>query len=195
MEGAMEVSTYLEQCQTNSSQWAAVPVPLAASFLGLTREAIGERIRRGTLESVTVRGKERSWKLVLVSSLVHSTKEAKAHEVTIDDLVTGFLEDAARLEATVNYGTLMEKVGMSYSNPQHRRELGAVLARISKNSLDDPDRRFMLTALAIRKGTQFPNEAFFELAISLGQMDEHDDPEDYWDNQLDQIFRHYGRGK
>jgi hypothetical protein len=191
----MDVDSYLHHCQADAARWAAVPVPIAASLLNITREAVGERIRNKTLEAVTVRGKERSWKLVLVSSLAGSRQEAKEIEGSIDHRIAGLLEDAARLKTTVNYGSLMKEIGMSYSNPQHRREIGAALGRISQESVDDKGRKFMLSTLAVRKNTDFPNDAFFELAIRLGQMEENGKPKDFWENQRDQIFRYYSTGR
>lgn len=185
----MKVSNYVEECCRDAKGNAAVPVSIAAEFLGLTREAVAERIRGGSLEAITISGRERSWKLVRVSSLL----EGLHQEVTLVRPVTRTLEKHA--PNLITYGTLMEAVGLDYRNPRHRKLIGSVLGVISETSLNDPRKGFMMSALAVSKGDGRPNQAFFDLATRIGRLGRADDREKFWQDEIRHIKRYYASAK
>lgn len=181
-------SDYLQAVNENS-KLSFVQVSLAAEFLGVTPAMVNDLVRSKSLDAVIVTGNTKSWKGVLISSLIAYTTNREEGAASTINKVRIILGDCARKGEKIAYSDLMGKVGMSSTNPHHRRLIGEYLGKISSESYDNE--RFMLSALAVLMNTKMPNEIFFNLAKDLGAMDEEDDENIFYNSQLKKIFRKY----
>ncbi|SKA96721.1 hypothetical protein SAMN02745704_02764 [Paucidesulfovibrio gracilis DSM 16080] len=188
----MKSEAYIEKCYKDAQKFAAVPVGVAADYLGITREAVSERIRKGNLHAITVKGKERNWRLVLVSALYRTQQKGEDMVSKNTERVRELLEEAARQQKVVFYGKLMDEIGLTYKNPKHRKIIGSILGLISEDTYADRGLGFMLSAIAVRKNSGLPNESFFELACSLKAKEKGKDDKQFWRNQRKRIFNHFG---
>lgn len=186
----MDAEAYLSKVVEKPAKYAAVPISIAADILGLTRAAVLEKARSGSLASVRITVGDKSRRLVLAKALatvVHSEKEARK---SLLPQIRAILGESAREHCTIRYADLMSKVGLTYRNPSHRKKIGELLGRVSETSLERDG--FLLSALAVRKTTNRPNDAFFQLAQNVGLLKE-EDQEKFWQQQAARIYRHYAR--
>ncbi|NTV13863.1 MAG: hypothetical protein HGA96_08055 [Desulfobulbaceae bacterium] len=177
---------YLNSVSLNSTL-SFVQVSLAAEYLGVTPSMVNDLVRNKSLDAVSVTGNTKSWKGILISSLIAYKTSRKEGTKNTTNKVKIILEDCARKGETISYSVLMDKVGMSSINPHHRRQIGEYLGEISSDSYKRD--RFMLSALAVLKNTEIPNESFFGLAKDLNAMDEGDDENTFYKSQLTKIFK------
>ncbi|TNC95155.1 MAG: hypothetical protein FD119_2576 [Stygiobacter sp.] len=148
-----------------------VPFSMAATYLNLSIHSIQPMVSRGELAMVRVEEDGEVWKGITIGSLLGAKKKREVSPDEIAKVDVILREQGGEL---INYGDLMDRIGLSYRNPHHRSRIGAILGAVSRLSYGKEG--YMLSVLAVQKGTQRPNAAFYDLAREI--LDEADDMED-----------------
>src|SRR4051812_6917713 len=117
-----------------------ISMQMAAEALDVSRAAIEQRVRVGSLDGLKV-GKTR-W--VVASSV---TKQLDASDAEIYR-VRRYLERLASAGETIDYGPLMEEFDMSSSVPADRRKIGWLLGKVSLQTWTE--RGVLLSVLVMR---------------------------------------------
>lgn len=161
-----------------------IPVPFAATALGVEQTTVRAYIRSGQLEALNVMSEyDEKWPGVSARSLL---KEMATREKVIDDLVAPatqlLMELAGQL---VEYGVFMTKLGLSAANPHHRSLIARVLGRVSEQSKDEYG--ILLSAQVVRKNNHLPSDPFFDLAVHLKAMRPESDKSAFLLRQLKKI--------
>lgn len=147
-----------------------IPISLGAEALGLTSTGAKKLIADGKLEEVVIEadGADRVWRGVTVESVNKVIQESRIEEELVSK-ARAFLE--ARKGEPVEYKPFMEMLGWNHRISRHRRAVGELLGDLSRETLRDPKREFLISALVIRKDTQMPSDIFFEFAEEEGEFD------------------------
>jgi hypothetical protein len=161
-----------------------VPIPFAASALGIEQTTIRAYVRTGQLKAFLLTSEwNEKWTGVSARSLL---KELNGRDQQVADLVDPIMYELTELGGErIEYGKLMPKFGLSASNPHHRNLIGQVLGKVSERSYDK--HKVMLSVQVVRKHDQLPSEPFFDLAIQLGAMRDETDHEDFVKRQIRKI--------
>jgi hypothetical protein len=161
-----------------------IPIPFAASALGIEQTTIRAYVRSGQLKPFLLTSEwDEKWTGVSGRSLL---KELQARDQQVADLVDPIIYDLKELGGErIEYGKLMPKFGLSANNPHHRNLIGQVLGEVSKRSYDE--HKVMLSVQVVRKHDQLPSEPFFDLAVGLGAMREDTDHEEFVKRHLRKI--------
>lgn len=183
---------YLEAVTKNPERLAFVPTSLAAELIGVKRSTANDLVKSKKLTKITVHEDGLKWSGIQVKSLLEyiSSSEENTESATVK--VRRILEKCGKDGHPIEYGVLLEQIGMTHRNPQHRNLIGKILGEISEETWEKYD--FMLSALAVNKSTQVPNESFFMLAEQLEAIEDSDDDEEcseFFEQQLEAIYEHY----
>lgn len=169
----IDVRTYLISLEHGlSSADVFIPIPFAASILGVEQTTVRAYVRSGQLDPLLLTSEyDEKWSGVSARSLLG---EVRAREKVVNDLVEPVMADLKALGGElIEYGVLMPKHGLSANNPHHRGLIAMVLGEISTRSWNEHD--VLLSAQVVRKDTKLPSEPFFDLAIHLGAMEEDEE--------------------
>jgi hypothetical protein len=196
----MDAQQYYDSIVSDPTQ-AMVPLAVAQALLKLSRSAVIDRTKGGTLTGVKVEIDGSVYRGITLSSLQAQIDQQKkplgdaAAMKVIENIVIDHVKSAPPkdLEAlTVTYHKVMAPLGLSTHNPQHRAIIGRLLGRLSEASAADKSRGFMLSAVVVRKATNRPNPSFWELAEEIELYDSKtDDDQVFWRTQLKAIRKHY----
>ena len=189
---------YIKAYEAEPEKYAVISVAMAADHLGITSAAIGQRIKSGQLQGLTIEGNAKNWRVVMLHSLVESIRSKRERNQSIIAKTKKVLTTIAanKSKPTIAYSVLMERVGLNYRNPHDRKLIGELLGQITRESFEQD--KLMLSVLAVEKNTGLPTESFFLLAEELGTFDfEEDDYEEFFESQCRKVCRRYGkkRGK
>ncbi len=178
---------------------ALIPLAIVGEALGLSRSAVIERLKSGTLDGGKVTVGETVYRGVTVASLEQYMAQPKVESLSDEDAIatiTAAIEAAVRSagadafdDLTLAYSEVMEAVGLAWRNPQHRGRIGYLLGEVSRHSRGAHG--FLLSAAVVRKTNRRPNEAFFGLARELDLLDDDTDEETFWRSQMAAIRKHY----
>jgi len=83
------------------------------------------------------------------------------------------LMEVARAGKTITYGEIAPMLNLNMESQADRTEIGRILGEISTREHNEG--RPMLSAVVVRKETQYPGEGFFNLARELGLHHGNDD--------------------
>ncbi len=182
------VTEYIEAVRRDPGL-AMLPMGLVAELKGISRSAVAEQIKTGTLEAVVVKGKRKTWRGVLPAGLFAQADRTFRHLQDRRAKVAGALATLAAAGKTGTYGDVMAPAGMSPRNPRHRAEIGALLAELSRESLDRHG--YLIGAVAVQKASGLPNALFFDLARELGVLAAGADEGSFWRDQCERAFAHH----
>lgn len=187
--------SYLDAVASNPEKLAFVPTSLAAELIGVKRSTANDLVQSKKLVKISIHEDGLKWSGIQVKSLLEyiSSSEEDAESATVK--VRKILEKCGKDGHPLEYGVLLEQIGMTHRNPQHRNLIGKILGEISEETWEKYN--FMLSALAVNKSTQEPNESFYLLAEQLGAIEDADDDEEcseFFDQQLEAIYEHYSSG-
>lgn len=173
---------YLEALRGDPSL-ALTSLQMAADVLDITRAAVEQRVRAGTLAGIGV-GKTR-W--VSASSVMQHLDADKAEIYRI----RRYLERLASAGEAVSYSVLMEEFGMKSSIPADRKKIGRLLGKVSHETWEE--RGVLLSVLVVRKGSDNPGPGFFNLANAID--DDYEDAKsdgDYVMSKVNDVYASYG---
>jgi len=187
--------SYLDAVASNPEKLSFVPTSLAAELIGVKRSTVNDLVQSKKLIKISIHEDGLKWSGIQVQSLLEyiSSSEEDAESATVK--VRKILEECGKDGHPIEYGVLLEQIGMTHRNPQHRNLIGKILGEISEETWEKYD--FMLSALAVNKSTQEPNESFFLLAEQFEAIEDSDDEEEcseFFDQQLEAIYEHYSAG-
>ncbi len=182
------VEAYVEALRTDPGL-TMIPLGLVAELKGISRSAISEQIKSGSLEGIIVKGRRKTWRGVRPEALFAQELRTQQEAVERRAKLAAALETAATARHTATYAEIMEPVGMAAKNPRQRAEIGALLSEASKRSY--AEHGFLLGALAVQKASGLPNGLFFQLARELGALAADGDEAAFWREQCDKAFAHY----
>ena len=178
-----------------------VPLGVAQAVLACTRSAIIEKIKVGHLHGVLISVEDKNYRGVTLASLLRVIDTPRAEKLSDDDarrIVKDTLIRIAKdrnIRPVIIYSKIMEPVGMTWRNPQHRGRIGQLLGELSESSYRatsvNGHKGFLISAMVVQKGTGRPNAQFFCLARELGALGESEDEDDFWRGQLSAIRDHY----
>ena len=157
METFKSAGEYITALRKEPAIYAIIPKSLGGEALELSTAGITKRIEQGKLTEVEI-GERR---YLLASGVTNSFNNERKRTERIRKI----LEDCARKKQTINYGELMERVGMSSKSPPDRDKIGTILGAISKATYDKNG--IMLSVLVVRKHDSLPSQPFFDLAREL----------------------------
>ncbi|UYM16316.1 hypothetical protein [Endozoicomonas euniceicola] len=175
-----------------------VPYPIAAEILQVSVTTIRKMIEGGSLKAQIICSEltGKSWKGVLWRSikneLIKSDNRENEELIMIND-IDKMLEETGRLKTTITYSEIMHPLNLDHSLSNDRYKLGCSLLVLAKESLNDPERGFMITALAVLKKTGKPNDKFFEIAQMLDAMKPNESREDFFKRQIKSIYDFYSK--
>lgn len=166
-----------------------IPLGLVAELKGISRSAVSEQIKSGSLEGIIVKGRRKTWRGVRPEALF--AQELRASEEAADrrTKLAAALEATATARHTATYAEIMEPVGMAAKNPRQRAEIGVLLSEASKRSY--AEHGFLIGALTVQKASGLPNGLFFQLARDLGALAADADEAAFWKAECDKVFAHY----
>jgi len=179
------MTTYTSIADFIEAGQSIVPFSMAATYLNLSFHSIQPLATRGELTMVRIEEEGEVWKGITIESLLEAKKKRAVTPDEITKVNKILREQRGNL---INYGDLMAQINLSYRNPHHRSRIGAILGAVSRQSCEEEE--FMLSVLAVQKGTQRPNGSFFELARAL-----LDDVEEMEDEEIFQQQRKLARKK
>lgn len=181
MEHFSDPVGYLSALEKDSA-YAIIPVQMAADILGVSRSAVAQRARNGSLEAIKI-GATRYILAESVSNLLD------AHRTEVE-AVKGFLIEIARCKAATTYAPVMGKIDRSTTTPHDRLVIGRILGEISEESYEQHG--FLLSALVMKGNLGRPSDAFFDLAADIdASYDKAASNEAYLKNQIRRIHKHY----
>jgi hypothetical protein len=156
---------------------------MAGDALGVTRAAVEQRVRAGSLDGLKV-GKTR-W--VSAASIM---KQVDAEEAEVYK-VRRYLERLASAGEGIDYGNLMSEFDMSSTIPADRKKIGRLLGKVSRQTWEE--RGVLLSVLVTRKGSHNPGPGFFDLAEELDDDYESAKSDSaYVNQQINEVFASYG---
>jgi len=183
---------YLNALRENPLELAFVPMSLAAEEIGVKRSTVADLVRAKKLRKVVVSESSLRWSGVQALSLMDYLTNRESLESTSHCQALNILKEQARAGGLIAYGDLLIQLGMSHMNPYERGLIGAILGDISTQTWEKHG--FMLSALAVFKGSQRPNAQFFALAEQLGATEDCGDEalcEKFFQKQIRKIFDFY----
>jgi len=183
---------YQDCWEDDPKKWSIVPSTYAAKILGKSLPAIEELVARDKLDSVVIKGAEKSWKGVTMTSLQLYQEQIDKERIPVDDVFEQ-LEIIAKgsEKKPVYYSEFMDKFGLNYKNPHHRGIISALLGKVSEKTLSNKSIKFMLSVLVVNKSTDMPSEGFYTLAKNLKEMSITESREDFFKRQLELVFTYY----
>jgi hypothetical protein len=182
------VEAYLDALR-DDPHLTMLPLGLVAELKGVSRSAVSEQIKSGSLAGVVVKGKRKTWRGVQPDALFAQEQRVREEARQRREKLTAALAAFAAGSRTATYAEIMDPVGMAPKNPRHRAEIGDLLAEASKQSL--AERGFMIGAIVVQKSSGQPNGLFFQLARDLGALSEGADETEFWKAQCDKAFAHF----
>lgn len=166
---------------SRDSALAVVSRQMAADALNLSKTTIDRQIEDGALDAIKVGSVICVRAQALIDRLNQSADQVRT--------VKAFLLDVAKKRMTTTYEPVMATIGLPTRSPPNRARIGVILGDISRESYEKEG--FLLSALVFNKTLGRPSDSFYLLAEELG-----DPPaDDYLEEQLSKIWRHYGRKK
>lgn len=113
--------------------------------------------------------------------------------VGIEGRIRGRLIEVARAQALIPYGEIAPMAGLDMGNPDHRRQLGTILGRIS--SYEHEQGRPMLSAVVVHRGGSEPGNGFFECATDLGLFGGRtaEQKMEFFARELRRLYDHWSR--
>jgi hypothetical protein len=162
--------------------------------LGCNLPTLKSRIERGEISCVVVEGEEKNWKGIplnaIKDALLGLTPEIKnlASEV-MKELEKRAEKSKSKNDLPIAYSKIMELVGLDSGYPRHRGMIGHVLGEVTRQSLQDKERGFALSAMAVQKRSGLPSQSFFEYLKELGFK--FRDKRVFWDDQISRIWNYY----
>lgn len=184
------VQAYIEAIRDDPGL-AMIPLGLVAELKGISRSAVAEQIKSGTLEAVVVKGRRKTWRGVRPAGLFAQAAKAESALKLRRAAISSALAFIATEERTGIYTEVMAPAGMSPQNPRHRAEIGALLADLSRDSF--AAHGFLIGAVVVQKSTGRPNELFFTLARELGALAPGQDENSFWQAECQRVYRHFAR--
>ena len=164
-----------------------IPQSMAARELSVVPQTIVNRIKAGTLEGFRLDGKL----FVYADSLL----ELLAHESDQIDICEAYIIQALENKRThIPYSELMEIIGLSWQNPQHRTRIAVILALVSRKSAEK--NKVMISCIVQRKNTKTTGPGFFDLAEALvdeGYIKDYDDEEKFLKKQIKKSLKKYAK--
>jgi hypothetical protein len=183
---------------------AMIPIGVVQKILDLSRSAVIDRIKARELVGVRVEVDDSIYRGVTFASLLayeRAHPKPPSDEVLIAK-IEKIIADKFRTtgsskpeDFTLTYGAVMRPLGMSWRNPRDRQMIGRLLGVMSKESATDRKRGFMVSAVVVRKVTGEPGPGFYDLARELDLLDDDDDKEVFWKEQLKAARNFYQRDK
>lgn len=175
-------SDYFDALRGDASL-ALISMQMAGEALGITRAAVEQRVRAGTIQGIKI-GKTR-W---AAAFSIMKQLDADAAEVY---RLRRYLERLASAGEGISYSALMTEFGMSSTVPSDRKKIGRLLGKVSYETWEE--RGVLLSVLVTRKGGHNPGPGFFDLA-------EHVDDEyanaasdgAYVNGKINEVFEAYG---
>ncbi|PIR31762.1 MAG: hypothetical protein COV36_07040 [Alphaproteobacteria bacterium CG11_big_fil_rev_8_21_14_0_20_44_7] len=110
-------------------------------------------------------------------------------EINFEALAYSHIAKAAAARKLLYYGELMEAIGLSHINPQHRGKLAEIMHNLCAQSF--AKNKFMICSIVVSKGSKKPSTGFFNYAESLGILKESDDRKAFLKSQKELVFSHY----
>ena len=95
----------------------------------------------------------------------------------------------ARQGRVAYYDEIQHHAGLDMESPADREEIGRLLGEISE--FEHKNGRPLLSAIVIAKGEGRPGRGFFNLARSLGLLEDQDE-DSFWAMEVGRVFRHHG---
>ena len=162
-----------------------IPIPFAASALGIEQTTVRAYVRSGQLKPFLLTSEwDEKWAGISARSLL---KELQARDKQVTDLIEPIATELKKLGGErIEYGKLMPKFGLSANNPHHRNLIGIVLGKVSERSYVE-HKKVLLSVQVVRKNNHLPSEPFFQLAVGLRVMREGADQEDFVKQHLKKI--------
>ncbi|CAA7616858.1 hypothetical protein [Magnetospirillum sp. UT-4] len=179
------VEAYVEALQKDHSL-AMIPMGMVAEFKGITRSAVSEQIKAGQLESISVKGRSKTWKGVTPKALFAQAARIEGDTRERRAKVLRSVSNAAVAGRLIPYSEVMEAAGLSSRNPRHRGVIGALLTDLSQESWREHG--FLVSCIVIQKASGRPNGLFFELARTLGALPEDGDPDAFWQAECLKLY-------
>ena len=174
------VRRYLDALEQDPSL-SVLSMSMAAEEFNVGRAAIDAMVRSGRLLGVKI-GRPT---YVLTRSIFEKRKEREKQV----EIVERLLEKIASKREFCFYEPIMEKLGLSWKIPNHRRLIGEILGDVSRGS--KAKHRLLLSVLVHKKtaGKTRPSDAFFSLAKELGYTVEDED--EFVRDQLKKVWDYY----
>lgn len=162
-----------------------VPVPIAAAAMGVQPTTVRAYVRSGVLSEVTITSGDEVWRGITLGSLYGELqrRQEKIDEI-VDEIRPFLLERGPQL---IEYGELMELVGLSWRKPNDRDLIGKALGELSKQTLENPDMKFLISANVVSKNTQRPNSSLYYYGGILGAVEDDESEEEFWQRQMTKI--------
>jgi len=157
-----------------------LPVPVVAEPLGLSPAAVTARVRSGSLEGLRI-GRH---SFVALQSLLNDEDKMAADVLAVER----YLWKQAKAGVTaIFYEPVMATVGLTPRVPAERNRIGAILGKVSENSMEEG--KVMLSVLVHRKtaGVTRPGPGFFDLARHFGF--EFEDEDDFVKKQTAKVLK------
>lgn len=144
---------------SNDPSLALITIPMAAELFGITGAGIAARIKSGALRGIEVSGT----RYVALDSVVATVKKSEQDTA----IVKRFLERQAKNGvSSVEYGPVMDLLGLSSTLSADRTKIGWILGAVSRQTFNEG--KGLLSVIVHRKGTNMPSEGgFFGLVDSL----------------------------
>lgn len=178
------VEAYLDALRGDPAL-AIVPLGMVAELKSISRSAVSEQIKSGRLESLTVKGRRKTWRGVTPKALFEQAERIESGNRDRSRRVAEALAEAGAAGRLVTYGKVMAAAGLSARNPRDRAAIGLLLAELSRDSLRADG--FLVGAIVIQKATGHPNGQFFQLAREVGALTDDDDI-GFWRAQCAKVF-------
>jgi hypothetical protein len=182
------IERYVRSFQRDPSL-AVITVPMAAELFGISGAGINGRFKSGTLESVTI-GRT---KYVKLDSALNSLMEFDKYVHTVrKDLE----KRAKKGQSSVEYGAIMEPLGMSTRKSADRLKIGYILGAVSRQTHEDNGT--LLSVIVHIKGSTMPSmNGFFSLidAIIPDWEEDHDSHESFVEHEIARVMDFYKNNK
>lgn len=178
------VEAYLEALRGDPAL-AMIPLGMVAELKSISRSAVSEQIKSGRLESLTVKGRRKTWRGVTPKALFEQSERLESSARDRRHRVAAALSASGAAGRLATYGEVMSAAGLSARNPRDRAEIGLLLAELSRDSLAAGN--FLVGAIVIQKATGHPNAQFFQLARELGLLVGSDEA-GFWREQCAKVF-------
>lgn len=149
-----------------------IPMSAAAELLGMTKAGLMKKVRSETtrLELITLNleGVDKQLRGVTPQSLSAELQGGASLTSKIEKQALARLRQLAAKRKTEEYAPFMERLGLTWRNPQHRKLVGEVLGELSRRICDERreagETPIAVSALVVLKSTGMPNESFFGFA-------------------------------
>lgn len=176
------LSDYFDALRGDNSL-ALISMQMAGEALGITRAAVEQRVRAGTIQGIKIN--KTRW---VAAASIMKQLDADSAEVY---KVRRYLERLASAGEAISYSALMGEFGMSSTMPSDRKKIGRLLGKVSHETWEE--RGVLLSVLVMRKGGHNPGPGFFELAENVDDAYATAASDgDYVNDKINEVYESYG---